>query len=227
MSRTKREEDMDITYLGHAAFKLRTKDATVVTDPFGGIGFSMPSVSADIVTISHDHNDHNAAQTVTGTSRRSKPYIIKAPGEYEVAGVGVYGWGSYHDDVQGSARGKNTIYVIYIEGIRVVHLGDLGHMLDDSLIDDIGDVDIAMVPVGGHYTIDHEQAVEVVQALQPGMVIPMHYRTDQHDPTVFGELSGVKSFLKAMGDEALAPVDKLRVKLTDIPEETVVVYLQS
>ena len=102
---------MDITYLGHAAFKLKGKEATVVTDPFDKkmVGFAMPQSSADIVTISHEHDDHNACQQVSGTARRPEPYVIRAPGEYEVSGVGVFGWRSFHDQQEGAERGTNTI----------------------------------------------------------------------------------------------------------------------
>ena len=125
---------MEITYLGHSAFKIKGKSATIVTDPYDkGVGFTMPKVSADIVTLSHKHEDHSAANKVSGTARRDEPYVIEAPGEYEVNGIGVFGWGSFHDDKKGEERGKNTIYTYMVDGIRLGHLGDLGHEIDDDL----------------------------------------------------------------------------------------------
>jgi L-ascorbate metabolism protein UlaG (beta-lactamase superfamily) len=217
---------MDITYLGHSAFKLRGKNATLVTDPYeNSVGLSMPKVSADVVTVSHDHRDHNAIQKVTGTARREQPYVITKPGEYEVAEIGIFGWGSYHDDKQGAERGKNTIFVIMIDGVRIAHLGDLGHTLPDDLIDDIGDIDVLLVPVGGVYTLAAEQAVTVVQQLQPPYVVPMHYKTDKHDTKTFGELTGVETFLKAMGVENAEYDDKLTLTGAVVAEDTSVVVL--
>jgi L-ascorbate metabolism protein UlaG (beta-lactamase superfamily) len=218
---------MDITYLGHSAFKLRGKNGSVVTDPYdNSVGFSMPKVSADLVTVSHEHDDHNAVQKVSASTRRDEVYAIRAPGEYEISEIGVFGWGSYHDNQKGEERGKNTIFVLHIDGIRVVHLGDLGHVLDESLEEDIGDVDVLLVPVGGVYTINAAEAAEVVRRLQPGFVIPMHYKTDSHNAKTFGELDGVEAFLKEMSAEEAKVQDKFTVPSL-VPEETEVVWLSA
>jgi len=219
---------MDITYLGHAAFKLRGKNVTVVTDPYdSATGLTMPKVSADVVTVSHEHGDHNEVTKISGTARRSEPYIIRAPGEYEVQGVGVFGWASFHDASQGKERGKNTIYVIHIDGVRVVHLGDLGHIPDNDLLEDIGEVDVALVPVGGVYTIDASQAAEVALMLQASYVVPMHFLTSAHNQEVFGSLQPVDAFVKAMGLNQGEVVDKLSVSANSIPEEEQVVILKA
>lgn len=218
---------MDITYLGHSSFKLRGKNATVVTDPYESkVGFAMPSVSADLVTVSHDHFDHNAISFVSGTSRRDKPYVVTAPGEYEVGGVGVFGWATYHDNKQGEERGKNTVYSIHIDGVRVVHLGDLGHTLDDTVIEGLGTVDVLLVPVGGVYTIDAEEAKKVIEQLEPAYVIPMHYRTDKHNDS-FAKVAPLQDFLTLMGKESLVPQERLRLMGgMDGMEETEIVVLQ-
>lgn len=218
---------MEITFLGHSSFKLRGKNATVVTDPFDkSVGFAMPKVSADIVTISHDHFDHNNASAVTGTSRRDNPYVITAPGEYEVSGVGIFGWKSYHDAVEGQERGRNTMFSIHMEGIRFVHLGDIGHLVSEEDVEHLGAVDVLLVPVGGVYTIDAETAVKMVTRLQPSLVIPMHFKTPAHDPEKFGTLSGVDLFLKEMGVDEVETVEKLKLTSEDLPEEAEVVVLK-
>jgi len=217
---------MDITYLGHSAFKLKGKDAVVVTDPFDKklVGFAMPQSSADIVTISHEHEDHNAWKQVGGTARRQEPYVIRAPGEYEVNGVGVFGWRSFHDAQEGAERGVNTIYSIVMDGVRIVHLGDLGAVIEDDLIEGLGTVDVLLTPVGGRYSLGPKEAAIVMEKLSPSLVIPMHYKTPEHG-SEFAELFGVEDFLKAMGIVDLQPVDKLKVTGDSLPEQPQVVLL--
>ena len=219
--------EMEITYLGHSAFKLKGKGATLVTDPFNpkSTGFAMPTVSADIVTLSHQHDDHNAASRVGGTARRKEPYLISAPGEYEVSGVGVFGWGSFHDNKQGELRGKNTMYTILIDGVNVCHLGDLGATLNDDQIEGLGVVDVLLVPIGGVYTIGPEEAAAVVAQLTPSFVIPMHYRTSAHNQEVFGKLAGLPEFLKEMGADMVQAQEKLTVMAGETREESEVMVL--
>lgn len=214
---------MDITYLGHSSFKLRGKLATIVTDPFGstvGIPFPKHTV-ADIVTISHGHEDHNAAGAVEGN-----PFVVGGPGEYEVKGVGIVGLGVFHDDAGGTKRGKNTIYRIELDGISIVHVGDLGHELDSSQVDSLDGVDILLVPVGGVYTIDAGQAAKVVHEIGPSVVIPMHYNRSGLDQKIFSSLAGVDAFLKEMGKTDVAPQPKFSVTKDKLPEEMQVVVLQ-
>lgn len=219
---------MDITYLGHSAFKLKGKEATVVCDPFDKktVGFSMPSTSADVVTISHLHEDHNATKLISGTARRPEPYVIQAPGEYEINGVGIFGWRSYHDAAEGSERGKNTIYSIIMDGVRVVHVGDLGHIVDEDLVEGLGAVDVLLTPVGGVYTIGPKEAAAVIEKLSPQIVIPMHFKTPEHNPATFAELAEVDEFLKLMGVTEYEPLDKLKVTPENLPLETQVVVLK-
>lgn len=205
---------MEITYLGHSSFKLKGKTATVVTDPF------LEKCEANIVTVSHPHADHNQISKVSGS-----PFVIDGGGEYEVKGVSVIGVASWHDDKAGAQRGPNTIYIIEIDGMRVCHLGDLGHKLSDAQLEEIGSVDVVLVPVGGEYTLDATQAGEVVQQLDPWIIIPMHYQQPGLDAATFGKLAGVDSFLKVIGKE-VAPVPKLVVTRDKLPEETQVVVLE-
>lgn len=218
---------MIITYHGHSCFKLRGKIGSAVTDPYDDyVGFSLPSLSADVVTVSHQHKDHNQAARVSGTARRANPFIIDQLGEYEVGGVSVFGVKSYHDGTEGKERGANSIFTIAIDGIRACHLGDLGHELTDSMIEDIGSIDVLFVPVGGTFSLNAKQAVAVARAIEPSYVIPMHYQTAQHNSKAFGELSPVEDFLKEFGAEATAPLDKLKVENDRLPEEMEVVVLQ-
>lgn len=214
---------MEITYLGHSSFKLRGKTVTVVTDPYdASIGIKFPKhTSADIVTVSHDHNDHNAAGTVEGS-----PFVIGGPGEYEVKGVAIVGIGVFHDEAGGSKRGKNTIYRIELDGVSIVHLGDLGHTLTSDQVDGLDGVDILLIPVGGVYTIDAKIAHEVVTTIEPSVVIPMHYNREGLDQKTFGTLAPVATFLKEIGKEGILPVPKLTVTKDKLPEELQVVVLQ-
>lgn len=213
---------MEISYIGHASFKLKGKTATVVTDPFDpemvGLKFSQPE--ANIVTISHAHADHNRADLVAG-----QPVIISGPGEYEVKGVAIKGIASFHDAQKGQDRGKNTIYAMVIDSVHVVHLGDLGHKLSEEQVDEIGVVDILLVPVGGVYTIDAKEAYAIVTQLEPHIVIPMHYKRA-------GLASGletllpVETFLKEIGKEGVLPQPKLVISKDKLPEELSVVVLE-
>jgi L-ascorbate metabolism protein UlaG (beta-lactamase superfamily) len=197
----------------------------VVTDPYAAfVGWSMPAVSADVITVSHDHEDHNAIDNVKGTARREKPFIIDQPGEYEVGGVSVFGTKSFHDENGGVERGTNTIYTVFMDGVRVCHLGDLGHELNETQLSEIGQVDVVLCPVGGHFTIDPQTALKVIRTLEPSYVVPMHFNTDQHDPKVFADMSSLADFIKAYGVEA-APVEKLSLDKTRLPEETELVVL--
>src|SRR3990170_1220611 len=154
---------MDITYLGHASFKLKGKNATLITDPYGSyIGIKFPKTSADIVTISHGHEDHANTASISDVKK-----VIDGPGEYELAGVSIIGISTFHDDKKGAERGRNTIYIIEMDELRVVHLGDLGHKLSEDTIEELGVVDVLMVPVGGVYTIGPTDAGEIVRDIEP------------------------------------------------------------
>ena len=145
---------MRITWFGHACFLIEGQGQRIVTDPFNDeVGYDIPQVEADIVTISHEHWDHNAVDTVGGN-----PRVVRQPGQLEINGIKIEGIGSYHDRSQGRERGRKNIYVYTVEGMRVVHLGDLGHLLSEEQIKIIGSVDVLLIPVGGTFTIDADDA---------------------------------------------------------------------
>lgn len=190
---------MELTYFGHSCFSLKSRNATLITDPFSSeIGWSLPKLTADIVTISHDHYDHSASDQIKGTSRRETPMVIKHPGEYEVQGISVFGYRTFHDAIKGEERGTNTVYLIVFDQLRICHLGDLGHQLSDDLIEQLGHIDVLLVPVGGKYTIDAADAVKVITSLEPGIVVPMHYRLPQHEEKL-QELAPLETFQAAYG----------------------------
>jgi L-ascorbate metabolism protein UlaG (beta-lactamase superfamily) len=218
---------MEITYLGHSSFKLKGKAGTVVTDPYSEkIGFALPNVSADIVTMSHSHPDHNASNKISGTARREKPFVVSYPGEYEVGGISVFGTSTFHDDKKGAERGENTVFTIFMDDLRVCHLGDLGHELTTEQLGEIGDIDVLLIPVGGHYTIDPKTAVKIIHQLEPFYVIPMHYKTEKHSAEMFGEVKTLADFLKEYGLSP-SPVAKLNVEKNKLPEETELVVLEA
>jgi L-ascorbate metabolism protein UlaG (beta-lactamase superfamily) len=190
--------------------KISTDGITVVTDPFDKkIGLKPPVFEADIVTVSHDHEDHNNVSSIKG-----KPYVIKTAGEYDIKGVAVHGVDTSHDKKEGKERGLNIIYKITIDDITVTHLGDLGHELSDKQLEALVGTDILLVPVGGKYTIDAEKAVEVINQIEPRIVIPMHYQV----PGLKMEIDGVEKFIKEIG---MTPrkEEKLKISKKDLPQE--------
>jgi L-ascorbate metabolism protein UlaG (beta-lactamase superfamily) len=203
---------MDITYLGHSSFKIKTKNATIITDPFDPkmVGLKYSGVEGDIVTVSHSHRDHSAVEKVSGFKK-----ILEGPGEYEIMGVSIIGYPSFHDSKEGSERGKNTVYVFESDRLRLAHLGDLGHVLSDDLVNDMGSIDILMVPVGGQYTIGPKEAVEVVEKIDPYFIIPMHYQTPGLNPETFSALEPVETFLKEVG-KPVENLPKFTIKHDDI-----------
>ena len=179
-----------IRYLGHACFQIVGSSAEVVTDPFTGIGLPDPEAEADLVLCSHGHRDHSH---VGKTAKPGAEVLVGFVGERTIAGVKVRGIPSYHDDDEGGMRGKNSIYLFEMDGIRLCHMGDLGHELGEDVLNSLGGVDVLFIPVGGFYTIGPETASEVADRISPGVVIPMHYRTPGHGPG-FSRLSTVEDF---------------------------------
>jgi len=215
---------MEIQYLGHSCFRIKGKNAVVVIDPFNptDLGLKLTKVTGDIVLVSHDHFDHNYLSGVEGTERRKEPFVITGPGEYEVSGVAIAGIPTFHDETNGSLRGNNTVYVIHLDDLRVVFLGDLGHKLADKQLEEINGTDILMVPVGGVVTMDAKQASEVITQIDPKIVIPMHYKL----PGLALDLAPLDEFLNLMGKEGTLPIPKLTISKDKLPEETTVVLLE-
>jgi L-ascorbate metabolism protein UlaG (beta-lactamase superfamily) len=205
---------MIITWQGQSCFKIQdkagTEGITLATDPFDkSIGLKLPNFEADIVTVSHDHFDHNNVSAFRGS-----PFIIKSAGEYDVKGVMVEGVLAYHDDQKGAERGINIIYRIEMDDITICHLGDLGHILDNKQLERLEGIDILLIPVGGKFTLDAKRAVEVIGQIEPRIVIPMHYKTS--DLNI--DLDGVDKFIKELGVEPTYE-EKLKISKKDLPSE--------
>lgn len=218
---------MEITFIGHSCFKLRGKTGTLVTDPFdNSVGLPFPKISADIVTVSHGHGDHNNVDRVNGTSRRPQPFVISEPGEYEITEIGVFCHPSFHDRREGAERGNNLMTVVHMDGVTLAHLGDLGHLLSDKQVSALDGVDVLFVPVGGVYTIDAREAVEVVEAIEPSIVVPMHYNMPGMS-AAFRELAPVDAFLNQIGKEGVVPAEKLTATPESLPDGLEVVVLRA
>lgn len=206
---------MYITYLGHSCFKIQDKTGpeaiTVVTDPFDkSVGLKVPNFEADIVTVSHDHKDHNNHEALRGT-----PFLVDMPGEYDIKGVTIDGIDSYHDNKEGKERGKNTIFRIFMDDISVVHLGDLGqYELDTKQLEALESTDILIIPVGGKDSLDAKTAVAIIAQIEPRIVIPMHYKSK--DSKFDGD--GVEKFIKELGLEPRRE-EKLKISKKDLPQE--------
>jgi L-ascorbate metabolism protein UlaG (beta-lactamase superfamily) len=207
---------LDVTWLGQSCFRLRGRNAAVVTDPFSPALGPKLRLEGNLVTVSHPHENHSHVQSVKDA------YVIEGPGEYEVAGVTVRGLPTYHDSQQGAEHGRNTVYVIELDDVRVCHLGDLGHRLDDSALETIGNVDVLLVPVGGGRTLDGARAAEVVRQVEPRYVVPMHFG----HPSLRTELAPVERFLNEMGVPESEAQTKLTVQGSSAEGETKVVVLE-
>jgi L-ascorbate metabolism protein UlaG (beta-lactamase superfamily) len=210
---------LDVSWHGLSCFRLRGKNATVVTDPFpASVGVRLPRLEADLVTVSHGHANHSSLDAVSGKGA----FVVEGPGEYEVKGITVFGIRSFHDAVEGAEEGANTIYLLEIDDVRICHLGDLGHGLDDETVEAIGTpVDVLLVPVGGGKALTAARAAEVVRTLEPRWVVPMHYRL----PGFKVELEGVETFLKEMGVTEVQPQGKLIVQYSGSGEGDTKVFL--
>jgi len=208
---------MRIKWLGHACFLLEYADGTrVVTDPFGDIGYPSPAVRADFVTVSHGHFDHNAVAVVQGS-----PQVVDRPGETAAAGLKFTGVSTFHDSHGGKDRGPNIVFCIEGDGLRVCHLGDLGHIPDAGQVSSIGQVDILLLPVGGHFTIDADAAKATAELLDPGIIIPMHYKT----PAIDFPIETADRFLKKYAKAEVPGAAEIEVTPQDLGGETRVIVL--
>lgn len=208
---------VEINWLGHSCFRIRSGQVVIVTDPYPpDLGYSLGKLTARIVTVSHQHPAHSYVQGVGG-----EPKLVTRPGEYEINGVLIIGIATFHDAQRGRSRGKNTVYLMEIDGVSICHLGDLGHVLTTEQVEEIGNVDVLLLPVGGVSTINAPLAAEVVRQLEPKAVIPMHYKT----PALNRKLEGVDEFLKEMGIEQINSQPKLSLARSSLPASTQVFLL--
>ncbi|MEZ4834593.1 MAG: MBL fold metallo-hydrolase [Caldilineaceae bacterium] len=164
---------MEITWYGFSCFRLREGGVTVLCDPYDKktTGLSLPRIKADIVTISHDRPGHNNASAVTGD-----PKVIAGPGEYEVKNIAITGLTTYHKANGGDLPERNVAYFFDFGGFTVGHLGDIGQMPQQRQVEDLGEIDVLLVPVSGANTLDAARVTEVISLLEPKIVVPMHYR---------------------------------------------------
>ena len=208
---------MEIKWLGHSCFSIKEKGITIITDPYGPeLGYSPLKQSADIVTVSHFHPGHSFVEGVDNDPRQ-----ITTPGEYEMSGFFITGVSTFHDNENGEVRGKNTVYLLEIGNVLVCHLGDLGHRLTPQLLEEIGTVDVLFLPVGEVSTFSVNLAVEPVRAMEPRIVIPMHYKTE----ALNRELETVDGFLKKMGTKEIEAKPSISLSQSSLPSDTEVVVL--
>ncbi len=216
---------MKIRFLGHACFYLESDSGVrIITDPykrgaFGALHYEPVNEEADIVLISHDHADHNAINEVKGS-----PEVVKGAGEKEVKGIKIKGIDTYHDESQGRERGKNTMFLFEVDGIKVLHLGDLGHELTENELKEIGEIDIVLAPVGGYFTIDAEKAFKILQNLRPRVFIPMHFKNEK----VEFPIKPVDIFFEIGKDYTKKefPEGEFEIKRENLPEEIEIWFLK-
>lgn len=201
---------MKLTWYGHSCFLLAAESGySILTDPCDQeTGYELHDLACDAVSISHEHHDHNCLAIVAGT-----PTILRAAGEHLAGEIPVTGYTSYHDDAAGAHRGKNIVFLYQIDGLKLLHLGDLGHMLSDETIREIGDVDVLLAPIGGVYTINAKTATELADRLHAKVLIPMHYKT----PALHFDIEGLEPLLAA---NATRRVHHLNANTASLSRET-------
>jgi L-ascorbate metabolism protein UlaG (beta-lactamase superfamily) len=214
---------MKIKLLGHSCFLVTDEDGLrVITDPYtmgGGINYSPIEEAADIVVVSHEHADHNNVSAVHG-----KPDVVKGSGTKTARNIEFKGIATYHDNSQGKQRGSNTVFCFTLDDIRLCHLGDLGHLLSQKQVAEIGEVDVLLIPVGGFFTIDANEASEVCSQLNPKVIIPMHFKTAKCALPI----SGVDDFLKGKGRIKKLLASEVEFRKAALPDPTLseIVVLQ-
>ena len=199
---------------GHSCFELRDS-ATVITDPHDGksIGIPAPSLRGDVVLVSHDHFDHNCVRQVKG----SEISVIRDPQMTVERGVRVQGIETYHDTAKGSKRGRNIVFKVEMDGMTLCHLGDLGHMLDDSQLEEVGTPDILLIPVGNTFTLDVRSAIDLAKRISPKVIVPMHYRVGGLSLSI----RPVDDFLGGFTESEIVRVgNEIEFKPEDLPEST-------
>jgi len=199
-----------------------TSDAgtKIITDPYvtgGNLNYGEIEESADIVTVSHEHGDHNNVAAVGG-----KPEVVRGTVPVEIKGIKFDGIPTYHDDAGGSKRGNNTAFCFEVDGIRVCHLGDLGHRLGNKEVAELGQIDILLIPVGGFYTIDARVATEACDRLKPKVIIPMHYKTDK----CAYPIAEVDEFLRGKKEVSRLDASQVEFKPGELPPTTQIMVLK-
>jgi L-ascorbate metabolism protein UlaG (beta-lactamase superfamily) len=210
---------MKIKWLGHAAFLVTAEDGTrILTDPYEtseGLKYGEIKEPADIVTVSHEHGDHNNVKAVQGN-----PQVVRESGV--VKGINIKAIKTAHDDKGGSERGGNTIFCFEVDRVRVCHLGDLGHILTDNQVVEIGKVHVLLIPVGGHFTIDAKNATQVAEQVRARFIIPMHYKNDR----CLFPIGGLEEFTRNKTNVTLVDGSEVEFKMGEMPAEPRVMVLK-
>ncbi len=210
---------MKIKWLAHAAFLITADDGTrIITDPYEtsqGLRYGEINEAADIVTVSHEHGDHNNVKAIKGN-----PPVVKT--DAEVKGIKIRAVATAHDDKSGGERGQNTIFCFEIDGIKLCHAGDLGHVLSDAQVAAIGAVDVLMVPVGGFFTIDASAATRVCDQLKPKVIIPMHFKTEK----LTLPIQDAEGFLKGKANVTRAAGSEIELTRNTLPASPQIIVLQ-
>ncbi len=209
---------MKIKWFGHSSFLLTASDGTkVITDPYvpgsydGAVGYDPIKDVAEGVTVTHDHADHNGYQQLAGS-----PKLVKGEGDFKVGPIEIKGYLTYHDNQNGALRGKNTVFVYEIDGLRVCHLGDLGHILSAGTVQAIGNIDVLLIPVGGVFTIDAETAHKVAKQLNARVIIPMHFKTEK----LGFDIAPVDGFLAGQTGVKKTASPEVEITRENLPHET-------
>jgi L-ascorbate metabolism protein UlaG (beta-lactamase superfamily) len=212
---------MNIKWFGQSCFMLTAENGTkIIMDPYHSIlGYKLPEIDAKIVTISHDHSDHNNVGAVKGNF-----VLIREPGVFLQEGIDIKGVQTFHDNVSGEKRGKNVVYNFRVDGLNVCHCGDLGHLLSIEQINQIGKVDILLLPIGGRAVLDASGAAEVMKQLNPEVVIPMHYRTKAMG--ILGFIFGTVDQFIAVSKKEAKNYNVLAVNLSNIKDIQGIAVLQ-
>lgn len=209
---------MKIKWLGHSCFLITNqRGINILTDPFDGtLGYQMTKEKINIITISHEHYDHNNTMGIKG-----KPVVLKGAVNRDTHKIIFKGIPSYHDSAFGKYRGNNTIFVIRTDEMALCHLGDLGHLLEDTQLTELGKIDILFIPIGGYYTLNHIQANQVIEQVKPRIVLPMHYKTD----AIKWSLDPLAVFLDKKQNIKIIGSNTLEVGNQSLPEKTAIYVL--
>ncbi|MFH0905341.1 MAG: MBL fold metallo-hydrolase [bacterium] len=206
---------MEIRWIGHSCLQFKGGNIAVITDPFSDeIGLKLPALQSDLVTVSHNHYDHNHVAGVTAK------IVFDTPGEFEFGGIRIRGFRTWHDEEAGTARGSNVMFMFEIDGVKVLHCGDLGHPLSPEFLEKINGVDVLAVPVGGKYTLSAAQAAQLVRDIEPKIVIPIHY----HVPGLKIDINNASDFINRLGSETRS-VGTLSVTKKSLPTEGTIIYM--
>jgi L-ascorbate metabolism protein UlaG (beta-lactamase superfamily) len=215
---------MKIKWYGHAAFLITSDQGVkIITDPYesgaygGQLAYGQIKDQSDIALTSHDHADHNDTKSLPGS-----PQIVKSSGSKTVKGISFKGISTYHDSSKGSERGTNTIFTFSVDGIRICHLGDLGHILSEKELAEIGPVDILLIPVGGYFTIDSKEATRVAEQLKAKVLIPMHFKTEKCGFPI----APVEDFLKGKPNSRRPGTSEVGFDKTTLPHQMEIVVLE-